>query len=139
MNAVEPGEPIELMYPPAHLRHILFELFKNAMRATVENRKSALELPEIDVQIAQGHNDISIKISDQGGGISRDINDHLFHYLFSTAPRHGATKFPTKVKMLIFIMQCILGLPRTVPAPHLPVLASAFPSPASTPAISTEI
>jgi len=89
VNSAEPGEPIEVAYPPGHLRHILFELFKNAMRATVESarERQQLDLPDIKVLIAKGPNDVSIKISDQGGGISRNIHDNLFHYLFSTAPR----------------------------------------------------
>jgi pyruvate dehydrogenase kinase 2/3/4 len=54
------------VYPPSHLQHILFELFKNSMRAIIENkRKYSIDLPDIEVLVAQGHNDITIKISDQ--------------------------------------------------------------------------
>ena len=89
-NAVEEDtdKAVELMYPPQHLYHILFELFKNSMRAIVENKKkNTFEVPDIDVLIARGTNDVSIKISDQGGGIPRHIQDHLFHYLYSTVAR----------------------------------------------------
>ena len=42
------------------------------MRAIVETRKRAsLDLPDIDVLISKGENDISVRISDQGGGIPR--------------------------------------------------------------------
>lgn len=96
-NAVAPGQPIQICYPPQHLYHILFELFKNAMRATVEShKKGQTELPDVEVLIAQGENDVCIKISDQGGGISRRVSDNLFTYLYSTAPRPSmnATKAP---------------------------------------------
>jgi len=82
---------LELVYPPPHLYHIFFELFKNSMRATVETHSKAHELPEIEVLIAKGEHDVSIRVSDQGGGIPRHITDHLFHYLFSTAPRPSMT------------------------------------------------
>lgn len=88
---------LSLCYPPPHLYHILFELFKNSMRATVETHNRAKELPEIQVLIAKGEHDVSIRVSDQGGGIPRHITDHLFHYLFSTAPRPSMT--PTKAPL----------------------------------------
>jgi len=81
---------LSLAYPPPHLYHIMFELFKNSMRATVEAH-NLKDLPSIEVLIAKGEHDVSIRISDQGGGIPRHITDHLFHYLFSTAPRPSMT------------------------------------------------
>lgn len=97
-NANGKKAPLSLCYPPPHLYHILFELFKNSMRATVETHgKSSGELPEIEVLVAKGEHDVSIRISDQGGGIPRHITDHLFHYLFSTAPRPSMT--PTKAPL----------------------------------------
>ena len=79
---------LSLVYPPPHLYHILFELFKNSIRATVETRKSR-QLPEIEVLVAKGEHD--------GGGIPCHITDHMFHYLFSTAPRPSMT--PTKAPL----------------------------------------
>ena len=96
---------VSVAYPPANLYHILFELFKNSMRATVETHHEALNLPKIEVLLAKGEHDVSIRISDQvispfllskhkcmeppvqGGGIPRHITDQTFHYLVSTAPR----------------------------------------------------
>jgi len=89
--------PLELVYPPPHLNHILFELFKNSMRATVEKHNRAYELPPIEVLVAKGDHDVSIKVSDQGGGIPRHITDKLFQYLFSTAPRPSMN--PTKAPL----------------------------------------
>merc|ERR1719318_1326076 len=96
-NAEGKKVPLELVYPPPHLYHILFELFKNSMRATVENHSRAHELPPIEVLVAKGEHDVSIRLSDQGGGIPRHITDHLFQYLFSTAPRPSMT--PTKAPL----------------------------------------
>merc|ERR1719230_1852687 len=78
---------VSVSYPPPHLYHILFELFKNSMRATVETHHKAMSLPKIEVLLAKGEHDVSIRISDQGGGIPRHITDATFHYLVSTAPR----------------------------------------------------
>jgi len=90
--------PVRLSYPPQHLYHILFELFKNSMRAIVETRKrSSLDLPDIEVLISKGENDISVRISDQGGGIPRHIQENLFRYLYSTAPRPSMQ--PTKAPL----------------------------------------
>jgi len=90
-------EGLSLVYPPPHLYHILFELFKNSMRATVETHNKTTQIPEIEVLIAKGEHDVSIRVSDQGGGIPRHITDHMFHYLFSTAPRPSMT--PTKAPL----------------------------------------
>ena len=96
-NQTKLKKPVELVYPPPHLYHILFELFKNSMRATVEKHKKTVELPDIDVLVSKGDHDVSIRISDQGGGIPRHITEHLFHYLYSTAPRPSMT--PTKAPL----------------------------------------
>jgi pyruvate dehydrogenase kinase 2/3/4 len=96
-EGAEKNEPIEVCYPPQHLYHILFELFKNSMRAVVEHKKRGFDLPDLAVLIAKGKSDVTIKISDQGGGIPRHIQEHLFHYLYSTAPRPSMQ--PTKAPL----------------------------------------
>nr|XP_014427679.1 pyruvate dehydrogenase kinase, isozyme 2 [Pelodiscus sinensis] len=55
-------QPIHIVYVPSHLYHMLFELFKNAMRATVESHESSLRLPAIKVLVALGKEDLSIKV-----------------------------------------------------------------------------
>uniref|UniRef100_A0A672YVM7 Protein-serine/threonine kinase n=1 Tax=Sphaeramia orbicularis TaxID=375764 RepID=A0A672YVM7_9TELE len=54
-------EPIQISYIPSHLYHMLFELFKNAMRATIENHEASRTLPPITVLVALGGEDLSIK------------------------------------------------------------------------------
>ncbi|XP_033911668.1 pyruvate dehydrogenase (acetyl-transferring) kinase isozyme 2, mitochondrial-like [Acipenser ruthenus] len=79
-------EPISMVYVPSHLYHMLFELFKNAMRATVETHESSPSLPPIKVMVALGGEDLSIKMSDRGGGVPLRKIERLFSYMYSTAP-----------------------------------------------------
>ena len=62
--------PLSLCYPPPHLYHILYELFKNSMRATVEKHRNSSDLPGIEVLVAKGDHDVSIRISDQVGSLT---------------------------------------------------------------------
>jgi pyruvate dehydrogenase kinase 2/3/4 len=90
INAINPNEPIEIAYVPSHLYHVMFELFKNAMRATVEyaeSKKSNEPLPPIIVDIVKAKEDLTIRISDRGGGVPRSRADKIFRYMYSTAPR----------------------------------------------------
>eukprot|EP00037_Helgoeca_nana_P001266 m.25995 g.25995 ORF g.25995 m.25995 type:complete len:417 (-) comp11623_c0_seq1:1447-2697(-) len=74
------------MYIPSHIYHIFFELLKNSCRAVTEFHDGAAKLPPIKILICVGDEDISIRISDLGGGISRRVEvDHLFTYMYSTA------------------------------------------------------
>ena len=59
------------------------------MRATLEHaeRKGETEIPPISVRVFKTKNDITIKISDVGGGISRSSSGKIFNYMYSTAPQ----------------------------------------------------
>jgi len=85
--ADEGSDAVNFVYIPNHLYHMFFEIFKNSMRATMETWENEDEVPEIDVQIVKSKHDISIKVSDQGGGINRNITDNVFLYLFTSATR----------------------------------------------------
>lgn len=87
VNANQPNQPIHMVYVPSHLYHMLFELFKNAMRATVESHESSPTLPPIRVMVALGQEDLSIRMSDRGGGVPLRKIEQLFSYLYSTAPK----------------------------------------------------
>uniref|UniRef100_A0AC11EGF2 Pyruvate dehydrogenase kinase 3 n=1 Tax=Ovis aries TaxID=9940 RepID=A0AC11EGF2_SHEEP len=87
-NAKAPNKPIQVVYVPSHLFHMLFELFKNSMRATVELYEDRKEgYPAVKTLVTLGKEDLSIKISDLGGGVPLRKIDRLFNYMYSTAPR----------------------------------------------------
>ncbi|MBW0472685.1 hypothetical protein O181_012400 [Austropuccinia psidii MF-1] len=88
------GPPVQLvcpkdltfMYLPSHLNHMVFEILKNSLRAVVETYGvDADEFPPIKVIVAQGAEDITIKISDEGGGISRSEVPLVWTYMYTTA------------------------------------------------------
>jgi hypothetical protein len=74
------GPPVQLICPkdlhfayvPGHLSHICFELLKNSLHAVVERYWHEKEdaIPPIKVVVIEGKEDITIKISDEGGGIT---------------------------------------------------------------------
>ncbi|KAG7275200.1 hypothetical protein CRUP_012988 [Coryphaenoides rupestris] len=86
VNSKNPDQPLHIVYVPSHLYHMLFELFKNAMRATVETHESSLTLPPVKVRVSLGPEDLTIKMSDRGGGVPLRKIDRLFSYMYSTAP-----------------------------------------------------
>lgn len=51
-----------IVYVPSHLYHMLFELFKNSMRAVMEYHASKDVYPPIILSIARGKEDISLKV-----------------------------------------------------------------------------
>ncbi|KAK2726410.1 pyruvate dehydrogenase (acetyl-transferring) kinase, mitochondrial-like [Artemia franciscana] len=88
INKKENGIPIQIVYVPSHLYHILFELFKNALRAVMEHHgTAAYSYPPVEVLVVKGDEDVTIKIMDRGGGMPRSTVPLLFKYTYSTAPR----------------------------------------------------
>ncbi|XP_039556531.1 pyruvate dehydrogenase kinase, isozyme 2 isoform X2 [Passer montanus] len=86
VNACNAEQPVSIVYVPSHLYHMLFELFKNAMRATVESHENSPRLPAIRVMVALGQEDLSIRMSDRGMGVPLRKIERLFSYMYSTAP-----------------------------------------------------
>ena len=77
---------LHCMYLPSHLHHMLFELLKNSLRAVVETHGvDADHYPAIKVIVAEGKEDITIKISDEGGGIPRSAMTKVWTYMYTTA------------------------------------------------------
>lgn len=97
---IEHGKPISLVYVPAHLYHIAFELLKNAMRAVVERFVNDYQLPPIKLLFVKGKEDLTIRFSDFGGGISRSSLHNLFHYSYSTASQPQTLKHSNNFELM---------------------------------------
>ncbi|CAI5959412.1 unnamed protein product [Closterium sp. NIES-64] len=79
-------------YVPTHLHQMVFELCKNSLRAVQERFADAdTDPPPIRVVVADGIEDVTIKISDEGGGIPHSGLPHIRTYLYSTARLPAAT------------------------------------------------
>jgi 26S proteasome regulatory subunit T1 len=85
-------------YIPVHLEYILTEILKNSFRATVEHHarhpQSLLRsLPPVVITFspptlpARDGNFFSLRIRDQGGGVSPYNISRIFSYAFTTAGR----------------------------------------------------
>ncbi|XP_058569920.1 pyruvate dehydrogenase (acetyl-transferring) kinase isozyme 1, mitochondrial isoform X2 [Neofelis nebulosa] len=61
LNAKSPGQPIQVVYVPSHLYHMVFELFKNAMRATMEHHADKGVYPPVQVHVTLGNEDLTVK------------------------------------------------------------------------------
>lgn len=72
----------------------MFELLKNSLRAVVERHLGSTasdesKLPPIKVVVIEGKEDITIKISDEGGGIPRSAIPLIWTYMYTTMERPG--------------------------------------------------
>ena len=72
----------EFLYIPSHLYYIVFEVLKNAGRATAEFNDCT---KPIKIQTSVSKEDFIIKISDNGGGFSREVMENIFSFSFTTA------------------------------------------------------
>jgi pyruvate dehydrogenase kinase 2/3/4 len=79
---------LNFMYVPGHLSHMLFETLKNSLRAVVETHGMEKQaFPVTKVIVAEGKEDITIKISDEGGGIPRSAIPLVWTYMYTTVDR----------------------------------------------------
>lgn len=84
-------------YVPGHLVHMLYETLKNSLRATIEHHSKLnpntpledIEYPPIKIIVAKGDEDITIKISDEGGGIPRSAVPLVWTYFYTSAERNA--------------------------------------------------
>lgn len=108
VQLIAPQELVNFMYVPGHLIHMLFEVLKNSLRATIEfhipilkqemlDQNPELKVEEIDLNdlkfpaikviISEGYEDIAIKVSDEGGGIARSEIPLIWTYLYTTVDK----------------------------------------------------
>ncbi|KAK5166489.1 putative protein kinase [Saxophila tyrrhenica] len=71
-------------YIPSHIEYIIGELLRNSIQAVIEQKGSS-EPPPIEVLICEAAQHVIIRISDQGGGIERDVLPYLWS--FAKGPR----------------------------------------------------
>lgn len=76
-------------YILSHLEYIIGELLRNSIQAVVEKQRTGRNMnkppPPIDVTVCEAPQHVIIRVSDQGGGIPRDILPYL--WAFSKGPR----------------------------------------------------
>ena len=78
-------DDLHFMYVPGHLSHMLFETLKNSLRAVVDlYGQDKSEFPVTKVIVAEGKEDITIKVSDEGGGIPRSAIPLVWTYMYTT-------------------------------------------------------
>eukprot|EP00884_Botryococcus_braunii_P006717 jgi/Botrbrau1/16046/Bobra.7_2s0020.1 len=88
-----------MQYIPTHLDYMLYELLKNAMRAVVENHPRRSALPPVVIRVCNGGGTVTLRISDQGGGIPEHAFDKVWKYGYTTmvprnAPRQATGGHP---------------------------------------------
>lgn len=69
-------------YVPHYLYSMLFQLLKNALRATIENTKGQFSM--VKLVMSKGEEDVTFKVSDEGGGIPLSQVDAIWSYLKTT-------------------------------------------------------
>jgi pyruvate dehydrogenase kinase 2/3/4 len=106
-------EDLTFTYIPTHLHHMLFELIKNSLRATVEKHGAQDHLPPVKIVVAggSGSEDVTIKVADEGGGIPRSGIDRIWTYLYTTGKLPEA--MPTGEEEMVAMAGYGYGLPIT--------------------------
>ncbi|KAK7953312.1 branched-chain alpha-ketoacid dehydrogenase [Apiospora saccharicola] len=81
-------------YILSHLEYIIGELLRNSVQAVIDNhqkkykgKKDIPPPPPIEVTLCEAQQHVIVRISDQGGGIPRDILPYLWS--FSRGPHSG--------------------------------------------------
>jgi pyruvate dehydrogenase kinase 2/3/4 len=84
----------EYILVPSHVHHMLVELLKNSIRATIEKRTDPYEYEPIKIIHTEGSNakrtsskkDIQIAVVDKGKGMSESALQQVWSYFYTTAP-----------------------------------------------------
>lgn len=91
---IEGHQEATFPYILSHLEYIIGELLRNSVQSVVEKRqrdiskglaKQADPLPDIEVTLCESPQHVIIRVSDQGGGIPREVMPYLWS--FSKGPQ----------------------------------------------------
>jgi len=82
-------------YIPSHIEYVIGELLRNSTQAVIQNRRHSGKPPPIQILICDTNQHVIFRISDQGGGIDRDVLPYLWSF----------TKGPRKQKRLHNLQQ----------------------------------
>ncbi|KAI9500639.1 [Pyruvate dehydrogenase (acetyl-transferring)] kinase isozyme 2 [Coemansia spiralis] len=94
IKIIAPTPNVTTTYVPHYLYSMLFQLLKNALRATVEHHKRT-PLPVVKLIMSSGDEDVTFKISDEGGGIPLSRVDAIWSYLGTTKSQPSTEHPPT--------------------------------------------
>lgn len=72
-------------YVIGHLEYIIGELLRNSIQAVMERHAGSTKPPPIEILVCEAPTQVMIRISDQGGGVPRDILPFLWS--FNKGPR----------------------------------------------------
>jgi len=87
-----------LDYIPRHVSYMIQEVLKNALRATVEWHlqacpgPSSIDVPPVMVELQKGDVHVIIKISDQGGGMPRKMQEEAWQYGWTTVAQNSSSE-----------------------------------------------
>jgi signal transduction histidine kinase len=84
---VEGDVSATVTYIPAVLQYILLEVLKNACRAVVEahpSSHSSQDMPPVRCSIEDGSDQLTIRIKDNGTGMSKEVSDRMWDFFYST-------------------------------------------------------
>eukprot|EP00930_Biecheleria_cincta_P057776 TRINITY_DN43655_c0_g1_i1.p1 TRINITY_DN43655_c0_g1~~TRINITY_DN43655_c0_g1_i1.p1 ORF type:complete len:377 (-),score=71.79 TRINITY_DN43655_c0_g1_i1:449-1579(-) len=81
----------ELSFVPEHLNFMLQEILKNALRATMERHMcGGNAIPPVTVSVMKGSFDMTIKISDAGGGMRQQRLQNIWRYGYTSTQEAAA-------------------------------------------------
>ncbi|KZT66020.1 alpha-ketoacid dehydrogenase kinase [Daedalea quercina L-15889] len=105
---------VKFSYIPAHLEYVVFELLKNSLRATRLKHTSLRQLPPIRATVVSGENEVTIRVSDQGGGLlTPEIKNPVDLFSFSHL-RNPARMDVSRLRALRTISSSQTGMVATV-------------------------
>jgi len=111
-------------YILSHLEYIIGELLRNSVQAIVEKQEKEGRKgtpPPIEITVCEAAQHVIIRVSDQGGGIPRDILPYL--WAFSKGPRSNQRleNLHQVPKMAATLQEVrVDDAPRKVTTPHSP-------------------